>query len=240
MKCLAIIGTGALAICAYDLARAAHPPLDRPTPPPCCADGICYPNPTTWGVYGTRWRRWPTDTSQLVPAAPAPVRDLGPDIPAYETPRAEDEDRRAPPRTVTPAEEAEAAEPGTAPLTPSGEGGLETPPTTPLTPQTSPLTPQTSPLAPPGTPLTPEPSPLAPPTRMPWEEDATGPTGDWDPPPSLPTATAATSAPQGSLRTMRQTEQAAPRIPTSRPRHAPSNDPPPSLPVSLASATLYY
>ena len=39
---------------------AAHPcTIDRPTPPPCAADGTCYPNENTWGWYPCHWRQWP-------------------------------------------------------------------------------------------------------------------------------------------------------------------------------------
>ena len=55
-----------------DAFAAGPPPIDRPSPPACCADGMCYPNPTTWGFYGTRWRRWPTTQLEPTPADAQP------------------------------------------------------------------------------------------------------------------------------------------------------------------------
>ena len=50
---------------------AAHPP----TPPPCAADGACYPKRTTWGYYKTNWRPWPGDKAGIQPT-PAAIEDL--------------------------------------------------------------------------------------------------------------------------------------------------------------------
>ena len=76
----------------------ATPPhcVDRPTPPPCCADGQCIANPLTYGVYPTRWRRWPLEYAapmqpgQLGPSA----QQLGEDIENFELPPASEEDRK--------------------------------------------------------------------------------------------------------------------------------------------------
>jgi hypothetical protein len=224
---------------AGDLAIAAHPPLDRPTPPPCCADGICYPNPITWGWYETRWRRWPTEELQPTPAPAAPIPGKKiPDIPAYETPPPEEEDRRAPPPTKPRAEAEEGAEvPGEAPVAPPPGGGPEAPRTAPLTPPPGgQLTP------PPAAPLTPgPPAPLTPPltpppTKMPWE-NGQEPTGDWDPPPALPTATAVTVDRDPSSRAPNRFAPAQPNRPAAEPRDLPNHDPPPMLPVALASTS---
>lgn len=208
---------------------AAHPPLDRPTPPPCCADGICYPNPVTWGWYETRWRRWPTEDLQPTPAAPVPAEQVGPDIMPYETPTPEEEDRRAPPPSKSPADEQEAEPetPATTPVRPpTGIGTEPAPSGEPTSPPT--VRPFSSPLAPPTPPS------AAPGTRMPWE-NGEEPTGDWDPPPAPPTMTAAarerSSMPASAL--------PAPPRPTGPQQQPGSNgsDPPPSLPISLASAS---
>ena len=80
---------------------AAAPPCpDRPTPPPCCADGRCYPNPLTFGVYETRWRRWPVEVAALGPdGQPGTLPAATDDIPRFEAPPAEEEDQKAPPPT---------------------------------------------------------------------------------------------------------------------------------------------
>ncbi|HEX2474212.1 MAG TPA: hypothetical protein VHK01_05680, partial [Lacipirellulaceae bacterium] len=63
MNVKSVIGAGVLAASMTGGAAGAGPGIpgiiDRPTPPACCADGICYPNAATWGTYPTRWRRWP-------------------------------------------------------------------------------------------------------------------------------------------------------------------------------------
>src|SRR4051812_29373912 len=84
----------------------AVPPIERPSPPPCCADGQCLANPFTFGVYATRWRPWPVaayDPTQAGAAA-VPARSM-PELPPYEAPPPEQEDRKAPPPTARPAAE---------------------------------------------------------------------------------------------------------------------------------------
>jgi hypothetical protein len=165
------------------------PPLDRPSPPPCCADGICYPNPMTWGHYATRWRRWPTDYLEPLPPEAIPPAPLPADIRPYETPPPEEEDRRAPPPT-TPRGEREAED--QAPV-PPGRAPAVTPPapTTPVAPPVQP--PATLPFGEPqgegpAQPLDTAPPPTTlpfggePPTTLPFGE----PMGDSDPPPALP------------------------------------------------------
>ena len=255
MKFIRTIGAGVLVACASNNpATAANPPLDRPTPPPCCADGICYPKPDTWGVYGTRWRRWPGDELEPTPASRAPGKAV-PDLEPYETLPPELEDRSAPPPTKPRAEaEGEGERPPERPIAPGPGGEMEAPRGTPLTtPPESPLTaPPESPLVPrPTTPFSPGPtSPFSPGTptspvpqgdRMPWENGGNEPTGDWDPPPAPPTATAAMPvnlerAP--ARRVPNRFTPAQPTRPVAPPRQSPGNDPPPILPVALASATL--
>jgi hypothetical protein len=43
---------------------------DCPLPPPCAAEGGCYPKRDTWGYYPNQWNRWPTDYGDDVSAAP--------------------------------------------------------------------------------------------------------------------------------------------------------------------------
>lgn len=75
-------------------------PIDPPTPPPCAADGTCYPRTCEWGWYPARWRTWPG--AELTPtpsgAAPTPADDrVSPELSHSETPPAELEDAAAPP-----------------------------------------------------------------------------------------------------------------------------------------------
>jgi hypothetical protein len=89
--------------CAASCATAATPlPIDRPTPPPCAADGTCYPSEGTWGWYPCKWRQWPGEVLVPTPAGaqPTPAElqkgGLGP----FETPTPEREDTQAPPSTA--------------------------------------------------------------------------------------------------------------------------------------------
>lgn len=107
----------------------AGPPvlIDRPSPPPCAADGICYPNVTEWGYYPSRWRRWPGHELVPTPAEPTPEQRLGPDVPPYEIPPPEREDERAPPASTKPPEEAPSGEPGEEPPPADGFDAPTTP-----------------------------------------------------------------------------------------------------------------
>jgi hypothetical protein len=147
-----------------------HPPNPiapgRPSPPPCCADGVCYPNYMTWGHYATRWRRWPIEYPTPLPEELRPAPPLGPDMLPFEPPSAEEEDQRAPPPT---------APRGEAPAAPAGEAPAEPPAGAPAgQPAERPAT-----------------APLGPPTP-----GAEQPTGDWDPPPTPPFSTPALSGGQ--------------------------------------------
>jgi hypothetical protein len=248
MKLVKVIGTGAIALCAGDWASAAYPPLDRPTPPPCCADGVCHAHGLTWGVYQTRWRRWPTEIVQADTTPLAPSEKLGPDLKPYEAPPAEEEDQRAPPPTK-PKEEQEAEE-SEAPT----EGPLDTTPETPRIPRPedslqTPTTPFPSPgrfpweeengggatqPAEEGGLQTPRTAPLVPPAPMPWEKKSNEPSGDLDPPPTLPSVVTAGAVRAPSLQAPANSGPPQPPI-TPRPA-APTDDPPPKLPIVLASA----
>ena len=93
--------------CAF----AATPlPIDRPTPPPCAADGTCYPNKGSFGWYQCRWRKWPGEELQPTPAGvqPTPAEvQKGTDLNPFEAPSAEHEDtqgllQRRKPKAVQP------------------------------------------------------------------------------------------------------------------------------------------
>jgi hypothetical protein len=214
---------------AAAIVNAGPPLLDRPSPPACCADGVCYPNPTTWGYYQAQWRRWPTAPLEPTPEAVPPGGRL-PEVPPLELPTKEEEDRAAPPRTKAAdrarEEEEEATTPPPTGLEPSGQ--------MPIGPSPGGVQPPTRPG---------ENGPEVPTMRMPWdiEPPATpdtetapaplGPTGDLDPPPAPPFATPSLVNRPGTRAAKPPTAQPEPRraAPAS---HRPISDPPPPFPIA--------
>jgi hypothetical protein len=209
---------------ALAAANGQHPPMgvDRPSPVPCCADGYCYPNPYEWGYYRTNWRRWPTDCYNGLPLEVTPPGQITNETPSHVAPPAEEEDRRAPTPTPTlESEQQENAENGSSrgssdtglpplpPLPPASSGGLQPRSGTPYSP--SPQTPRTAPL-----------------------NNTAPPTGDLDPPPELPFRSPVIAREPAPTRTVAQPLPAPSRkrVPTVN-RH--TDDPPPNLPVRLAS-----
>ncbi len=220
---------GLLLVGLGNASLAVPPPLDRPTPPPHCADGRCYPNPFTFGVYETRWRRWPVESFDPNAVEKFDPRKLQNHVPPFDAPPTEEEDRKAPPPTVSQDESGE--------LAPSTGG----------TPYASPGTegnpPPTTPLRQPGEPT----EPVGPRrTLPPYEPQTPGarslnrPTGEFDPPPALPFGPAPiqVAAPVGEA-------NRAPVIPAAQPVRATnaqsrnvipsSDDPPPALPGTLVT-----
>ncbi len=244
---------GGLLVVGMGRVVSAEPPpsLDRPSPPPCCADGKCIANPLTYGWYATRWRHWPLECPMEIAGPQTGAQTLPSqvqkEIKAYEIPPAEQEDRKAPPPTVPRAEET-AIPPGPGgPGTPRQQGGQQGPntqtgpgsgtrtsPTYP-SPSTAPYSqPDTSaPSTQPGT--QPRVNPLlrspVPPTSPLYRGN---PSSDLDPPPSLPFGPQAVP-PSEPARQASQRTTAPISGPLVKPAQTPSNDPPPSLPVSLAS-----
>lgn len=106
---------GLITCLAYAGRADAGVPIDRPSPPPYCADGKCYPKTSTWGYYQGRWRRWPELKAAPTEAEPTPAELLGPDLPPYEAPSPEYEDRAAPPPTMREEAESTVAPPRTLP-----------------------------------------------------------------------------------------------------------------------------
>ncbi|MGE3240788.1 MAG: hypothetical protein AB7G28_18115 [Pirellulales bacterium] len=180
-----------------ETSRGGAPLIDPPTPPPCAADGICYPNTGKWGFYQARWRTWPG--AKLEPTAKSPTEagriseELGP----AETPPAEMEDAAAPPSSARPREEGSEKTPGEKPPA-AAPGGESTLPNVPL-----PDAEKASPL---------------------------GPTGEHDPPPTLPRSLTGTSRSQGQGR--------APSLQLRRPANArvSTNDPPPAPPWAQSAS----
>jgi hypothetical protein len=103
------------------------PLIDPPTPPPCAADGICYPNTTKWGYYPARWRTWPGTQLEPTPAK-GPTEDgrITPELGPAEPPPAEVEDAAAPPTSARPREDGAKTAPGDKPpvAPPGGEPPL--------------------------------------------------------------------------------------------------------------------
>lgn len=249
MKVTRTIATGVFLGWMCQSSLAVPPVIERPSPPPCCADGQCFASPMTYGYYDTRWRRWPLESlaqaSAQKPAALTPT--LQKEVSPFIVPPAEQEDRKAPPPSVPAGEQTPAgaprapggptspqgAQPPSGTGSPAGQprgatgypsGGLPTPP-------------QTVPLAPPsgqGTqPSTQQYKSVSP--DSPLNRSGSGPMGDSDPPPSLPFGPALV-APEQPSRDVSQQPTVVPRqAPSVNPVDAPSSDPPPAPPVALAS-----
>jgi len=174
-------------------AMAAKPGLiDRPTPPPCAADGTCYPNPGEWGYYQVRWRTWPGVALEPTPAGePTPEEQLGPELSPHETPPAEVEDVQAPPGTTK-----------------------RQPPTTP------PVAPPTEAEESPGNgaePTAPNQQPFSPPSVEPMTE----PGAEADPPPMLPLSISQPKRPTASASRTKGARALAPKSASNDPPPTP-------------------
>jgi hypothetical protein len=204
---------------------AVPPCPERPTPPPCCADGRGYSRPETFGVYETRWRPWPIQN--LGPSAPQTGEEaLKNQVPRFEAPPAEEEDRKAPPPS-TPREEPPARVPA---ATNNTTPGSETR-TAPNAPATRPAGEVPERPAGPRQPLPPY-EPQSPGGRP---ATGNGGTGENDPPPSLPFGPGSikqASAPREANRA--STISPAVRSGVTSPAST-SDDPPPALPGTLAN-----
>ncbi len=245
MRVTRAIATGMFLGWMCQISAAVPPVIDRPSPPPCCADGQCFASPLTYGYYDTRWRRWPLETmAQAGTAKPAtlsaPMRQ---DVPPFVTPPAEQEDRRAPPPSVPAGDQTPVSVPGGAPRAQAAPGGPTPPqgtqppaggpgyppPSFPTPPQPAPMTPPASPGTQPGTgPLYKNVSPDSPLNRS-------GPMGDADPPPALPFGPALVAPEQPTRDVSQQPAEFPVQSPSVKPAYAPSSDPPPALPIALAS-----
>lgn len=82
--------------CSGGAARG-FPSVDGALPPPCSADGICYPKPETFGFHRTRWRRWPGDEATGPAPTPAEATEGDELLQPFDTPAPELEDQQAPP-----------------------------------------------------------------------------------------------------------------------------------------------
>jgi hypothetical protein len=233
MKFLLATATGAMAF-GFLCTAAAVPPLDRPTPPPCCADGHCIANSVTYGWYETRWRRWPCECVESVPGDKlSPTTQPSGDLPTYDVPPAEEEDRRAPLPTA-PRGEDQTQRPVGAPRGQAQPGG-QTPP--PGTPPVGPF----GPLIQPEGESAPRRGSL--PAYQPRGAESEsinapppGPSSDLDPPPALPFGPRPLIQP-APIREAKQGPAAPVRRATPAAAVAPSDDPPPGLPATLAACT---
>ena len=235
---------------------AVQPPcIERPTPPPCCADGQCFASPLTYGYYDTRWRRWPLERlAQAATVKPgalsAPLRQ---EVPPFTPPPSEQEDRKAPPPSVPAGEQVPPSATGGAPRTPGAPGGPAPPqggqpPAGTGSPGTQPRVAPGYPT--PGLPTPPQGPPVPPPagqgtqpTTQPLYKNVSpesplnrsGPMGDADPPPSLPFGPALVAPEQPTHDVSQQPATIPRRSPSVQPAIAPSSDPPPAPPIALAS-----
>lgn len=202
-----------LVVCGSTAWVMGRPPLiDPPTPPPCAADGTCYPKTAEWGYYEGRWRTWPGVNLEPTPATqPAADGRISPELGHSEPPPAELEDAAAPPSSPRREEPAEAPPaPGTMP--PGAESGESAMPSMPRPSVERPS------LGPP------------PDETMGNPIDSLGPSSDNDPPPSLPRAFSATTPSTSNRRAI-----SAPRVQPSTPRVS-TNDPPPSPPWAQSAS----
>jgi hypothetical protein len=242
MKILKAIATSAMVFSLLSTAAAVPPPLDRPTPPPCCADGHCFANSLTYGWYETRWRRWPCECGEPVPRGQlTPAVQPSGDLPTYDVPPAEEEDRRAPLPTAPRGEDQTLRGPATNGTTGPGTQtptGVPAPPPGTTQPPVGPL----GPLMQPGTEST-TPRRGSLPAYEPRGAGSesintapTGPSSELDPPPALPFG----PRPIGQPSPIREANQ-RPAVPARQASPAaavsPSDDPPPGLPAALAAVT---
>ena len=251
----------------------ASPPLDRPSPPPCCADGQCFANPLTYGWYEVRWRRWPMESCmvQVAPGKTArPTVKPIDDVPPFERPDKNKEDSRAPAPTAPPTESQQGngtqpggpggargpagSQPGGATPGPGGPTGTS-PGSTGFQPRTGSTYSPSSPTFPPSQPLTPpQNTPSTSPQSMPGGQgtqpsdsplfknvpqnsplNKAMPTGDLDPPPTLPFGPQSIG-PEQPVREASRPATTPISGPVTSPEQPPSNDPPPAPPVALVSS----
>ena len=176
MKCAIAIAASLLFCWTCVVSTAATVTVDKPSPPPSCADGVCYPKVNTWGYYQRQWRPWPgAEELEPTPAEPdgqagarhSAIRNAssargGPSRAAADQagraptlrssrhpPRCR---RRRPPGTTPPG----TAQPGATPPGGALRGGRPATETPERREGESP--------------------------RMPWDQSS----GEWDPPPALP------------------------------------------------------
>jgi hypothetical protein len=242
MKLRKLTTTGVMAFSFLGTASAAPPPLDRPTPPPCCADGHCFANSVTYGWYETRWRRWPLEVPEAVTGTQlTPTAQPSGEIPTYDIPPAEEEDRKAPPPTAPRGEDQTLRGPTTngtrAPGTQPPSGGTA-PPTGAPTPPVGPL----GPIMQPGTEST-TPRRSTVPAYEPRGAGSesihsapTGPSSELDLPPALPFAPRPIGQP-APVREAKQRPVAPIRQATPAAAVTPTDDPPPGLPAALAACS---
>jgi hypothetical protein len=228
----------ALIVLGFVTMAAAVPPLDRPTPPPCCADGHCFANSVTYGWYETRWRRWPCECAAPVGGTQvAPTGQPSGELPAFDVPPAEEEDRRAPLPTAPRGEDTSFRGPAT---NGTSRPGAQPPAGAPAGPNTTqpPLGPL-GPLMPSGNESAPrrESLPAYEPRGAGSESihsTPPGPSSELDPPPALPFGPRPLVQPT-PIREANQRPAAPVRQALPARGVGPSDDPPPGLPASLAA-----
>lgn len=225
MKLARSATAGVLILGLGNVALAMPPCQERPTPPPCCADGHGISRPATFGVYDTHWRPWPIQNGG--PTTPQTGEEaLKGVLPRADLPPAEEEDRKAPPPT---------SPPDTAPSRVSGGTNNATPGTETKTAPNGPAR-QPGDMGEPTAPrrALPPYEPQAPGGARP---NSTGPTGEYDPPPSLPFGPGAIQKTAPVREASRLPALQPPRIerPAPTAKAGSNDDPPPALPSTLAN-----
>ena len=173
-------------VCLSVTAMGRAPLIDPPTPPPCAADGICYPNTGGWGYYPARWRTWPGVQLEPTPAkSPTEAGRVSPELGPSEPPPADVEDAAAPPSSARPREKSEVA-PGDAPPKPPGADSALPDVPLPDAERASPLGPTSEHDPPPVLPLSLSTSPSAGHVTAPLARQAASRVSTNDPPPAPP------------------------------------------------------
>jgi hypothetical protein len=225
MKFAKTATAGVLFFGLSNVSSALPPCPDRPTPPPCCADGHGFSRSETFGVYDTRWRQWPVQN--LGAGAPQTgEQQLQNAVPRFEVPSAEEEDRKAPPPTTPPEAPPSRVPAGTNNAQPGSE--TKTAPNAPAARQPGETTEPAGPRR-----TLPPYEPQSPGGARP---NSTGPTGEYDPPPSLPYGPGAIRK-ASPVREANRIPALPPRLerPNQAAKSNTSDDPPPALPGTLAN-----
>jgi hypothetical protein len=250
MKLAAIVTLGIVASLAGN-ARAQINLIDRPTPPPCCVDGVCHAHAARFGYFQTRWRVWPGLSVAPLPTVQPPTARPIPGVPVIEPIPPEQEDRQAPEpiKSSVPPPDVEppaGAVPRTAPLESLDGRGTDQMQSAPQAPGPSFLQPPGGLQPQPGG--VPQPGGFPQPMFLPRPSTTPAPTGGErsgaavDRPPAPPIASnrggiVGAAEAIGFTSTLRTVARpaAAPSIP---PRQRITNDPPPAPPLALGGASL--
>jgi hypothetical protein len=211
-------------------------PIDRPTPPPCCVDGVCHAHAARFGYFPTRWRVWPGVSVAPMPTVQPPAVRQVPGMPIIEPPTPEEEDRQAPEpiRSSLPQQEMQppaGAVPRTTPLESlDGRGGATNETQQQQAPGTQ------------GPGGFPQPLFMPRPTTTPPQTGGERSGAELDRPPAPPLASIRGGGPRTVQQSAFTPHSRAALSPASAasvsPRQRYSDDPPPAPPLALGQASL--